>query len=380
MTCRLAVNMLVLNGESVLRRCLLPLKGIIDELVVVDSGSTDNTQHVLEELATEMKLARFYYETMHPFSQDFITDEPDTWQLSFPSYSGRRLLKDWAAARNRALDCTHADYILKLDADDEPISSPENWLRTVACLDAMPDVSIIAAPYEIRNTEKSTSWISMYDRMWRRVPVSGDPPLRWTMTIHEYLLGKTTKNTLYTAQGLRVCDWRDSPGAGVRVDHRNLKTLLWDHENNHHSKDDPNLEIVRLFTLAHEAADVFPELAIGLLEIVAFRLEKTDVGILSDCHYHRARAMEALGHIGAAILLYEEADQISLHVQALLREYAMVVRAGELEGLTHRAAAASPRLCKLREKIFAKVGTDPLGSVPLNCDLGLLAKVRADCG
>ena len=48
---RLAVNMMVLNGASVLPRCLLPLKGIIGELVVIDTGSTDNTKQVLEDVA-----------------------------------------------------------------------------------------------------------------------------------------------------------------------------------------------------------------------------------------------------------------------------------------------------------------------------------------
>jgi glycosyltransferase involved in cell wall biosynthesis len=53
---RLAVNMMVLNGAKVLRRCLLPLVGVIDELVVIDCGSEDETRQVLEELASELHL------------------------------------------------------------------------------------------------------------------------------------------------------------------------------------------------------------------------------------------------------------------------------------------------------------------------------------
>jgi len=382
---RLAVNMLVLNGATVLRRCLVPLKGIIDELVVVDSGSTDDTQNVLENLASEMKLDRFYYERIHPYSQCFVTDEAETWKMEIPGpFTGGRLLKDWAAARNRALDHTHADYVLKLDADDEPISPPENWLRTVDHLDANSKLSFVAAPYEVFDGRGKISWLSMYDRLWRRVPTGGGTPVRWDMVCHEYLTGKTSANTLCTVQGLRVRDWRDSPGVGVRIPHRNLKVLLWDHENNHHPGDSHS-EATRLFTLAHEAAEIFPMFAIDLLETVTSMIGE-DMGMLSDCFYHHARAEEALGNVGSAIALYEKADVISPHVQALLREYAMIVRAGKQDGEHPKEdlrpegqrpeVATSPRLCRLREKILARVGADPAGPVPFNCDLKLVAMVR----
>lgn len=374
MTTRLAVNMLVLNGAAVLRRCLLPLKGVISELVVVDSGSTDDTQHVLEGIAIEMNLDRFYYERMHPYSQDFFTDEASTWKMTVPGpFTGRRLLKDWSAARNRALDHTHADYIIKLDADDEPISPPENWLRTVDCLDCRPDISVVACPYEIFDGRGAIAWLSMYDRMWRRVPTDGGKPLRWERTNHEYLLGKTEKNTLYTAQGLRVRDWRDSPGVGVRVNHRNIKTLLLEQESiktgsvGGFTNEDCVCDLLRLFTLAHEAVDLFPEYAIGLFKEISTRVDSSDVAMLSDCLYHTGRALEVMDMPLAAVRSYEEANALSPHVQALLLEY----------DARDRCGTKTIEALRLREKILARVGVDPQGPVPFNCDLKLVEKVRA---
>lgn len=376
MTTRLAVNILVLNGATVLRRCLIPLKGIISELAVVDSGSTDGTQHVFEDLAAEMKLDRFYYERMHPYSQDFFTDEAESFKMSVPGpFTGRRLLKDWSAARNRALDHTHADYILKLDADDEPICPPENWLRTCDCLDARPDISVVACPYEVFDGQGNLSWLSMYDRMWRRVPTDGSKPLRWQRTNHEYLEGKTVQNTLFTAQGLRVRDWRDSPGEGLRVCHRNLKTLLYEHENVAHkvaTDDDAVREGLRIYTLAHEAVPAFPEFALGLLEAVSSKLDGADVVMISDCHYQEGRALEVMGQVEAAARAYELADAVSLHTQALLCEYEMLLK-------------ASRNVTRLRERILARVGVDSPGSTqpcckPFNCDLKIVEKVRSDCG
>ena len=63
--------------------------------------------------------------------------------------------------------------------------------------------------------------------------------------------------------------------------------------------------------------------------------------------------------------MYEKADKYSPHTQALLREYAMLGR----ESVTRDAV----RLC---ERILARVGMDPLGPVPFNCDLSLLREVR----
>ena len=155
--------MLVLNAEKVLDRALLPLTGVVDELVVVDSGSDDGTKAKLEEIASFMKLDRFYYECLHPCSQDFFTDEATSWNRGMPGpFTGRRVLADWAKARNIALDNTTAEYIMKLDADDELRSPPGNLLALLVHLDKSPHVTAACAPYEIMDGHGNHEWLSMY--------------------------------------------------------------------------------------------------------------------------------------------------------------------------------------------------------------------------
>ena len=362
---RLAVNLLVLNGEKVLERALRPLAGIVDELVVVDSGSEDGTYKVLEGLVSTMKIDRFYYERLHPCGPMFFTDEPASWCRGMPGiFTGRRLLFDWAAARNIALAATTADYVLKLDADDEFLSPPANLAGLLVHLDKNPHVSIASAPYEIMDGHGKPEWLSMYDRVWRR------ESHRWRQPLHEYLGGKSATNTMYVPSGLVFRDWRDSPGEGVRMEHRNLKVLLHYWEN-----IDPKFgarwaffnDLVFRFTLAHEAVEVFPAWSRELLANVMERLEPADVGMRSDCHYHKARSLEAEGRFDDAILAYQEADKTSPHTQALLRAWK---RTSQSLGELHEMVSYLGNL------ILARVGHEAGDATPYNCDLKLLDELR----
>jgi hypothetical protein len=384
---RIAVNMMVLNAGRVLRRCLLPLKGVVDELVVVDTGSTDDTEDVVRQVASDVGIVRCYCERMDPASDDFITDEASTWEMPVPGpFTGRRVPGDWAAVRNRALDATTADYVVKLDADDEPVSPPENWRKAADFLDLHTNLDLVGAPYEVCDGRGEVEWLSMYDRMWRRAPSGGSPSMRWTVPFHEYLNHKTPQNTVYAPQGLRVRDWRDSPGEGVRIEHRNLKVLLWNWERGGRRLDtssgdiqagrpgelqycDYRSSLVETFTLAHEAVQVFPEFARTLLEYVVRRLPVDDVGMLSDCYYHLARALEQLGdHVGA-MAEYEVADETSPHTQALLRLFCLCERLEEVD------------MCEdVKKKVLLRVGGRPGDPRPYNCDLKVVSRLRGGGG
>jgi glycosyltransferase involved in cell wall biosynthesis len=45
----MSLCMIVKNEEKVLRRCLDPVKGIVDEIIIVDTGSTDNTKEIAKD-------------------------------------------------------------------------------------------------------------------------------------------------------------------------------------------------------------------------------------------------------------------------------------------------------------------------------------------
>jgi hypothetical protein len=366
---RLAVDMIVLNGEEVLDRCLLPLRGTLDELIVVDTGSEDRTLPTLEGITGELG-AYLRYERLHPLGPGFFTDSDETFngasaisgrggeRLPGP-FTFRRICADFAEARNRALLATSADYVLKLDADDEIASGAANLPRVLDHLDACDDIDIVASPYTIDGPEQVPARIEIADRLWRRA--SG---LFWRQPIHEYLAGKRPERTHFLSSGLDIHDRKDSPGPGVRVPLRNLKILLWAEICGKAPVRSCTAESILFdFTLGHEAAEILPLYARSRLNGVPGRLDaKADSQLVSDCYYHLGRTFEAAHDPVSAFERYMAADDACPHLQALLRAHAM---SGISEG---RRKEAKDRLAKALggQKRFGE------GHRIINCDLGLL--------
>ena len=93
----LTLSMIVKNEEKYLADCLASVKDVVDEIVLVDTGSTDRTI----EIAKEYGAKTFYFDWVNDFS----------------------------AARNYALDNSSGDWILYLDADERLSSGSKAELR-----------------------------------------------------------------------------------------------------------------------------------------------------------------------------------------------------------------------------------------------------------
>lgn len=83
---KFSLCMIVKNEEAVLEECLESLKELMDEMIIVDTGSTDRTREI----------AAKYTEDIYDY----------TWQ------------NDFAAARNFAFSKATGDYIYSADADE----------------------------------------------------------------------------------------------------------------------------------------------------------------------------------------------------------------------------------------------------------------------
>ncbi|WP_312519302.1 glycosyltransferase [Anaerospora sp.] len=86
MSKKISLCMIVKNEEINLTRCLASIKGFVDEIIIVDTGSTDLTIKVAEDNGA----------VVIPF----------LWQ------------DDFSAARNASLEAASGDWILFLDADE----------------------------------------------------------------------------------------------------------------------------------------------------------------------------------------------------------------------------------------------------------------------
>lgn len=110
----ISVCMIVKNEEQVLARCLDCLKRIADEIIIVDTGSTDNTKSIAAGYT------------------DKIYDYPWTG--------------DFAAARNFSFSKASMDYIYAADADE--VIDEENQRRFLLLKQALlPQVEIVQMKY-----------------------------------------------------------------------------------------------------------------------------------------------------------------------------------------------------------------------------------------
>ncbi|MBC2850693.1 glycosyltransferase family 2 protein [Cetobacterium sp. 8H] len=83
---KISVAMITFNEEKILRKTLESVKGLVDEIVIVDSGSTDKTEEIAKEFG-----AKYFVES---------------W-------------KGYGPQRNSAIDKCQGEWILNIDADEE---------------------------------------------------------------------------------------------------------------------------------------------------------------------------------------------------------------------------------------------------------------------
>lgn len=146
----LSLCMIVKNEEAVLARCLESAKGLADEIIIVDTGSTDATREIAEK----------YTDKVYDF----------------------RWIDDFAAARNFAFSKAQGKYIMWLDADDviEPGDLAE-FLQVKAGLDGGP--ATVMARYNTGFDEAGRVTFSYY----RERIVLNCPLAVWEGVAHEVI-------------------------------------------------------------------------------------------------------------------------------------------------------------------------------------------------
>lgn len=146
----ISLCMIVKNEEACLARCLHCVKGIADEIIIADTGSTDKTKEIASDFT--QKLYDF------PWTHDF------------------------AAARNFAFDRATMDYILWLDADDILLGADQKAL--LALKETLsPDVDAVMMPYHAAFDEEGRPIFHYY----RERLVKRECRFRWKEPVHEHL-------------------------------------------------------------------------------------------------------------------------------------------------------------------------------------------------
>lgn len=144
----ISLVMIVKNEEKILRRCLDCVKNLMDEIIVVDTGSTDKTKEIAGE----------YTDKIYDFK----------W------------IDDFAAARNFAFSKATMDYIYSCDADE--VIDDANRMRFMSLKSALvPEVEIVQMHY----VEKSGSSVLNAKSEYRPKLYKRLRNFTWIEPIHE---------------------------------------------------------------------------------------------------------------------------------------------------------------------------------------------------
>jgi tetratricopeptide (TPR) repeat protein len=155
---RVSLTMIVRDEELRLARCLKSAADLVDEIVIVDTGSTDATKAVAAGFGPQVKIIDF------PWCDDF------------------------AAARNESLRRASGDWALWLDADDRLDELNRQRLKNL--LVGLPDVrnSDELAVYlmqcvNVSAGDEGVATALEHGRLFRI-----DPRVRWQYRVHEQIV------------------------------------------------------------------------------------------------------------------------------------------------------------------------------------------------
>src|SRR3990170_2513261 len=147
---RLSACLIVKNESLLLSRCLESLRSFVDEIIVVDTGSTDNTIEIAHSHGAQVK----YF----------------AW------------IDDFSAARNESLRHASGDWILYIDADEVIDSVNAGKIRQVITQKNIMGATVRQCiPQQAENIV--TAFYSEYCRLFRC-----HPAIRFEGAIHEQIL------------------------------------------------------------------------------------------------------------------------------------------------------------------------------------------------
>jgi len=142
---KISLCMIVRNEELVIDRCLKSVKKLVDEIIVVDTGSTDKTKEIVKKYTDKI--------------YDFV------W------------CDDFSKARNYAFSFASGDYIMWLDADDVV---PQKTINQLLKLKENMTADTYMLKYDIAFMNNKSTFSFYRERIVRNCSLS-----TWNGCVHE---------------------------------------------------------------------------------------------------------------------------------------------------------------------------------------------------
>ncbi len=211
----LGAAIIVKNAEKTIGRTLGSLTGLVDQIVVVDTGSTDGTAEIVSRSGADLYFKR--------------------WE------------DDFSKARNHALGFLRTEWCLIIDADEQLDAQHFAAVRT-----RMDDAELGGLQVCIHNSlseNSSTSIDHHYTRIFRR-----HPAIRFRGIIHEQI-----------AESIREC--------GLRIDESEAEIYHDGYRQVTDEKTERNSSMLKR-ELERDPDDVWTKYHLGLTEFGAGRLQE----------------------------------------------------------------------------------------------------------
>lgn len=178
----ISLCMIVKNEEKMLGTCLESVKDLVDQIVIVDTGSEDKTKEI----------ARKYTDLIYDFE----------W------------VGDFAVARNFAFSKGTKEYLMWLDADD--VLLPEDRKMFLELKHSLnPDVDVVIMNYNLGVDDTGLPKVQFK----RERLIKSSRNYKWVEPVHEYVLFNYNHNVHYSDIAI-THGQRDN-----RVTDRNLKII-----------------------------------------------------------------------------------------------------------------------------------------------------------
>lgn len=214
----ISLCMIVKNEEDVIARCLNSVKDIGDELIVVDTGSSDNTKEIIKSYGAKVF--------------DF------------------KWIDDFSEARNFAFSKATKEYILWLDADDVILKEDiDKFKQLKQNLDN--NVDVVMMKYNVGFDENGNITLSYFrERLSKRIK-----DYKWREPVHEYLeiggyiinsdICITHKKEHPAVQGRNLLIYKNNISKGIELSPRGL--FYYARELYHNEKYDEAIEYFSKF-------------------------------------------------------------------------------------------------------------------------------------
>lgn len=301
---KLSFCMIVKNEEATLPKCLSSVRDAVDEMVVLDTGSTDRTPDIAREFGAKV----YHYQ----------------WR------------NDFAAARNESLKYATGDWILVLDADEVLDREIVPLLREAMLNERCILINLVR--HEVGATQSPYSLVSRLFRNHPDIYFSHPYHAMVDDSVAELLRQKPNQWQVADLSPVGIEHYGYQPGTIAALDKFTRARLAMEAYLAEHPSDPYTCS--KLGALYVAAGEV--ERGIGLLELGLAALAARDrsspaaAPVLYELHYHLGIAHTRLSKVSQAKSHYKAAIEQAILPQLKLGAYNnfgnLLLETGDLTG------------------------------------------------